>query len=159
MGGAMMASVGTVLYAQSSKDKAVKEQMMWIHKSFGTLALGLLVPRILVRLTSKLPPKLPGSKIETMLGDLTHYVLYGFAIFLPVSGGVMGYYGGKGLPFFYTTIPGAEKPDGSIAKPAYQYHKLAGQAVEYVVPVHVAGAFFHFFKGQRIFSRILPLGK
>jgi cytochrome b561 len=43
-------------------------------------------------------------------------------IIMPASGIAMGYYGGKGLPFFGTTIPGVVKTDenkkstGEIAK-------------------------------------------
>jgi cytochrome b561 len=45
---------------------------------------------------------------------------YGIVCFMPISGLVMGYYSGKGIPFFGTTIPGAAKPDGAIAKSAYE---------------------------------------
>jgi cytochrome b561 len=43
-------------------------------------------------------------------------------VIMPASGIAMGYYGGKGLPFFGTTIPGVVKTDenkmrtGEIAK-------------------------------------------
>jgi hypothetical protein len=52
----------------------------------------------------------------------THYALYGFMTVMPASGIAMGYYGGKGLPFFYTTIPGVvttaenKANNGNIAK-------------------------------------------
>jgi cytochrome b561 len=45
-----------------------------------------------------------------------HYALYGFMIVMPASGIAMGYYGGKGLPFFTTTIAGAKEVNGEIAK-------------------------------------------
>ena len=41
---------------------------------------------------------------------------------MPATGIAMGYYGGKGLPFFFTTLPGVVKTDenkastGNIAK-------------------------------------------
>ena len=41
---------------------------------------------------------------------------------MPVTGIAMGYYGGNGLPFFFTTVPGIVKTDdnkataGAIAK-------------------------------------------
>jgi hypothetical protein len=37
----------------------------------------------------------------------------------------------QGLPFFWTDIPGAddEHKDGAVAKNAYKYHKLAGEAL------------------------------
>ena len=45
-----------------------------------------------------------------------HYALYGFMIIMPASGIAMGYYGGKGLPFFTTTLAGAKESNGAIAK-------------------------------------------
>lgn len=159
-GGAMLGAVGSVIYCQQTKDKSIKGKLMHFHKSCGTLALFLIGPRLIFRLATKAPAHLGGNAIEKLAGTVTHLALYGLAIFLPISGAAMGYFGGKGLPFFFTTIPGAEKADGSIAKPAYQYHKLAGQAIEYLVPLHVGAAFLHAFKGQKIFARIIPgLGK
>jgi cytochrome b561 len=52
---------------------------------------------------------------------------YGFMVIMPASGITMGYYGGKGLPFFGTTIPGVVKTDenkmrtGEIAKQVRTY--------------------------------------
>lgn len=131
---------------------------MFYHKSFGLLAFGLLGPRIVARLVSKTPGPMVGvSALEGFAAKAGHVLLYGLAVFLPVSGVAMGSYSGFGLPFFYTTIPSVAK-DPTIAKPAYEYHKIAGQIFEYVVPLHVAGALFHVFKGQPIFSRIFSIG-
>ena len=96
--------------------------MMWLHKSFGTTAALLLVPRITIRLASKSPAHLPGPKIQQLAANASHLLAYFFIVFMPVSGVAMGYYGGKGLPFWFTTIPGAvgEQKSGAIAKSAYQ---------------------------------------
>ena len=78
---------------------------------------------------------------------------------MPVSGVAMGWYGGGGIPFFFgIKMPGApaEQKNPGLAKLSYQYHKLAGQALEYFVPLHVAGAFWHVLRGHTIFARILP---
>lgn len=40
----------------------------------------------------------------------------------------MGYFGGKGLPFFAWTVPGAETPDKPLAGSAYVWHKRAGES-------------------------------
>jgi cytochrome b561 len=53
---------------------------------------------------------------EHALSTAMHYALYGFMIVMPASGIAMGYYGGKGLPFFTTTIAGAKEVNGEIAK-------------------------------------------
>lgn len=148
-----------VLQAQNTKDKAEKTKLMNLHKSFGVLAAGLLGPRLLVRFLSKSPGHVVGSNAFEKFGaTAAHVILYGFAIGLPVSGVVMGMYSGFGLPFFSTSIPSIRK-DPSIAKPAYEYHKLMGQAFEWFVPLHVGGALVHVAKGHTIFARILPLGQ
>jgi cytochrome b561 len=44
-----------------------------------------------------------------------HLALYGFMVIMPATGIAMGMYGGKGLPFFWTTIPGFEEKNGKLA--------------------------------------------
>lgn len=155
MGGSMLACVGLVISAQNTKDKKLKGNFMYYHKSFGLLAFGLLFPRIALRLTSKAPGPIEGANEIAKLGaTLSHYVLYGFAIGLPFTGVAMGAYSGFGLPFFFTVIPSISK-NQDIAKPAYEYHKILGQAFEYFVPLHVAGALYHVVAGHSIAARII----
>jgi cytochrome b561 len=140
-------------------------QMMNVHKSTGLLLGGLLVPRLALRLFNKMPAAIPGSPAwESFTASASHFFLYVFSIGMPASGIAMGYYGGSGLPFFGYKIPGIPKEQRTddtkaIAKNSFMMHKRAGQAFEYLVPLHVAGAAMHFFKGQRIFSRINPFTK
>lgn len=158
-GGSILVCVGLVNLAQYQKGKK-KMETMYYHKSFGLLAAGLMVPRLFIRLTSKIPNPIPGPMWEVMAAHATHIALYGFMIFMPISGIVMGYYGGKGLPFFWTTVPGAEKADGQIAKKAFENHKLIGHYAQYLIPMHVGAVGFHFFiKGRNILPRIFPFGK
>lgn len=90
-------------------------------------------------------------------------LLYGFMTVMPTSGILMGYYGGKGLPFFATSFAGAKPPDdetkkkyGQIAKRSFQIHKQVGTYGKYLVPAHAGAAFYHTFRGQAIFRRINP---
>ena len=155
-GGCVIGCVATVNSLQFTKDKKLKGDLMFYHKSCGTLALMLLAPRVILRLTSYIPAHVPGAAWEKFAGHASHLLLYGFMIFMPISGAAMGYFGGKGLPFFLTTLPGAAKADGSIAKPAYQYHKLVGGYGQYLIPVHVGAVGYQFiFKGRNILTRML----
>ena len=52
--------------------------------------------------------------------------MYGLLIFLPLTGIIMGYFSGKGLPFFGFSIPGSKTPNGDVAGLAYKTHKWAG---------------------------------
>ena len=153
----MMGCVGTVLVAQQVKGKQ-KGNLMFIHKSLGTLAGLLLAPRLIIRLASsaKIPAHVAGARWEVWAGTATHLALYAFTIVLPISGIAMGYFGGKGLPFFFTTIPGAEKANGAVAKQAFGIHKQAGQLFEYIVPLHVGAIVFQFaVKGRKLLPRMI----
>mmetsp|Transcript_73592 Transcript_73592/g.204509 ORF Transcript_73592/g.204509 Transcript_73592/m.204509 type:complete len:208 (+) Transcript_73592:33-656(+) len=158
MGGAMLGCVAFVQLAKNSKDKKFKGDMMFYHKSCGTLAFGLLFPRLLLRVTSKIPAPIADVQWQQIGAKLGHYLMLSFAIVLPSTGVAMGYFGGKGLPFFYTTLPGADEANrrGDIAKNAFKIHGYAGLALEYMLFFHVGAAGFHLLKGHPILARIVP---
>lgn len=66
------------------------------------------------------------------------------------------YYGGKGLPFFWTTLDGAATANGEVAKQAFSIHKTMGTYGKYLIPLHVGAAGAHAVRGQAIFARINP---
>jgi len=49
MGGSVLGCFAYVNLAQQTKDKEKKMEYMFIHKSFGTLAAMLLVPRVAIK--------------------------------------------------------------------------------------------------------------
>lgn len=154
----MVGSIASVLICQNSEKKD-KGTWMWRHKSLGLLSGMLLGPRFAAKVMSKSPGMLPGSSAaEHMAAKVSHYALYGFMTVMPVTGIAMGYYGGKGLPFFWTTIPGAEKADGATAKQAFWWHKNVGYYGKFLVPVHVGASGLHAVRGHSIFARINPFG-
>mmetsp|Transcript_6218 Transcript_6218/g.9004 ORF Transcript_6218/g.9004 Transcript_6218/m.9004 type:complete len:217 (+) Transcript_6218:63-713(+) len=155
--GGFVACIATVQATQQTEDKELKGKLMRVHKSFGVLMAGLAVPRIALRLTTKIPAALPGPAWEHFASKASHVLMYGVLIFMPLSGITMGYFGGKGLPFFAWNIPGKEEPVGAVAKQAYQTHKLVGQVLEYgLLPAHIGGAAMHTIRGHKIFARINP---
>mmetsp|Transcript_26261 Transcript_26261/g.39762 ORF Transcript_26261/g.39762 Transcript_26261/m.39762 type:complete len:190 (-) Transcript_26261:102-671(-) len=160
----LIGCVGSVLKCQQSP-KEEKGKWMWRHKSLGLLTGCIVAPRLVYRLMDRSAynvEKLAGAQWEHVASSVTHYGLYGFMVIMPASGIAMGYYGGKGLPFFFTTIPGITKtPEnkastGKIAGQSFKIHKTLGTYGKYLIPMHVGGAFTHYFKGQRIFSRVNP---
>lgn len=90
---------------------------------------------------------LPGkTEQQIAAGKFTYYALYLFMTIMPVAGIAMGYYGGKGLLFFITTIEGAvpasnEQKDSydAVAKRSYFIHKILGTYGKFLVPIHVTG--------------------
>jgi cytochrome b561 len=158
MGGTVLASLLCVQGAIQTKDKKLKGDLMFYHKSFGLLSFGLLFPRLVMRGISKIPGHLPGSATwEKILNNISHTLLYAFLIGMPTTGVVMGYYSGKGLPFFWQTLSGAEKADGEIAKQAFKIHKNVGTYMQYLIPFHIGAVGYHgIVKGTNILPRIVP---
>ena len=150
--------------------------LMKYHKSIGLLMMGFIGIRVGLRLITRIPQQLEapnwmkiaanishaGLCYDSYLLILIHYTmcnhLYidGFMIFMPTTGILMGYYGGKGLPFFFTKIKGSETPNKTIAKYAYLSHKKVGTIFEALVVLHILGAGVHLLKGQNPLSRISP---
>ena len=62
------------------------------------------------------------------------------------------------MPFFKWHIPGAEKEDQNddLNQWFYDMHHLVGQALTYMVPLHIGAAFVHLFRGHSIFLRMNP---
>lgn len=158
----MIGCVGTVLKAQNTEDKKQKGELMFMHKSLGLLSAMVVAPRVLNRVINfnkfKLSEIPHTSSLEGLAASVTHYGLYGFMIIMPVTGVAMGVYGGKGLPFFYTTFKPDIEKNGAIAKQSFGIHKQVGTYGKFLVPLHVGGALQHFFRGHPIFSRINPFG-
>ena len=89
------------------------------------------------------------KKVEYMLTRRNYFYkrLYACMIFMPVSGIAMGYFSGKGIPFFGYLIPGKKEPVGSIAGFAYKSHTFVGPIFEYIIPFHMSAVGFHALKG------------
>lgn len=163
----MTTVLGTVLAAQQTTGDTflgtkgqTKGTLMMIHKSTAVILAVLAGPRILLRAASAVPQALPVSFLEHFAANASHLALYGFMIGMPASGLAMGYYGGKGVPFFGYTIPGKAdktKEDGKFAGQMFKWHKWAGGFMWYLVPLHVAGAAQHYFRGHAVLTRINPL--
>eukprot|EP01025_Chloroclados_australasicus_P033663 TRINITY_DN3439_c1_g1_i1.p1 TRINITY_DN3439_c1_g1~~TRINITY_DN3439_c1_g1_i1.p1 ORF type:complete len:295 (-),score=31.16 TRINITY_DN3439_c1_g1_i1:274-1158(-) len=162
MAAGIISVITLVQLARNTEDKAAKGYYMMLHKSIGFTLGFFAAARIFYRLSTPIPKMLEGPVWEQYAAAAVHYGFYGLMVYMPFSGILMGYFGGKGIPFFGLTIPGAPEGyrRGDIAKFSFQTHKLAGQVFYYVLPLHVGAAFFHqYYKGQRIFARVNPLLK
>lgn len=155
----MIGCVASVLQAQQAP-KEEKGALMHRHKSLGLLSGMIVFPRFAYRILNRGAYKVEhlagNAGWENTLGSLSHYALYGFMVIMPASGIAMGYYGGKGLPFFGTTFAGSSTPNGAIAKNSFFVHKQLGTYGKFLVPLHVGASGWHFARGQTIFARINP---
>lgn len=155
-----LGGIFAVLTAQRVEEKEEKIKYMQLHKSFGLLTGALMIPRVGLRLTTKIPTPFAESLWERVLASFTHHSLYGLLVGLPISGLIMGYFDGRGAPFFgLFRTPHIENPtkgDKDLAELIWAGHKLVGKGLELLIGLHLVGNFYHIFKGQNILRRMDP---
>jgi cytochrome b561 len=158
--GSVIGAIGAVTFAQSTpktpEGQKQKMDAMFYHKSFGTFIFFTIPLRVLIAVTTKRPAPLPSPLITQVAAAGTHLALYGGLLFLSTTGISMAYVSGKPIPFFFTTIAASTTPDQESAKLYYSWHKRVAYWWKFIIPLHIAGAGFHFVRGQRIFARMNP---
>lgn len=116
-----------------------------LHKSIGVTILGLIVIRVLWRVTHKPPALLSSYKVwERKLATGVHHLLYLLMIALPVSGVIMATYSKYGIKWFgYPLIKGL---DNNAARESFkEIHELIGIVILVMLILHIAGALKHHF--------------
>lgn len=116
-----------------------------LHKSIGVTILGLIVIRVLWRVTHKPPALLASYKVwERKLATGVHHLLYLLMIALPVSGVIMATYSKYGIKWFgYPLIKGL---DNNAARESFkEIHELIGIVILVMLILHIAGALKHHF--------------
>lgn len=161
-----MTCLATVQYKQSlptdtDAEKKKVGDVMWLHKSFGLVVGGLLLPRIAMRLVSKKPVSTNLPLIKT-LAKVNHFGMYALVWTMVFTGCGMGVNNGMGVPFFNLWhLPGAPKEEVNkeMAGWLFKWHKYAGVALEYGVAAHVAGFLFHLTYGHNLMKTMAgPVG-
>ena len=164
--GSVQASMSIVLKSKGGTgvDDVVgwtKGKWMNLHKSTALLFAAMFPMRLGLRLASTAPAAISGlSMPEVVAGKASHLAMYGFMATMPATGIAMGYYGGKGLPFFGLTIPGAEgeAKNGKLAGDAFKIHKQAGLLFEYLFLLHISAVGYHVARGHGVLAR-MGIGK
>lgn len=153
-------SAGTIHMSYRTQGET-KDFYMKLHNTFGVIMTAAVLPRVFLRLSTKVPGHLPGNALEHLGATLGHLALYGTMLFLPVSGIAMVWYGGAGQPLLALSLPGkgnkTTAEDGDISKHAFKLHKEVGEIfTNYLLPLHVGAAGYHVLRGHATFARITP---
>ena len=143
-----------------------------LHKSFGLTVLGLVLVRILWRLTHPAPP-LPVTyqRAERVAAHVAHVLLYGLILLLPVSGWLhdSAFKDAAAHPLrLFWIIPwfriGAIQdlpaaPKEVLHSQFFALHVWAGYALYALVALHIAGALKHQFIDRHAELQRMGLGR
>lgn len=138
------------------------------HKSIGLTVFGLVLLRILWRLSHRPPRMVPMTAFERGLAHTVHYGFYGLMLLVPLTGYLhdSAWRGAATHPLTLWGIPFPRWPDLLHApEPArdawharlFAAHEYLAYAILFLLALHLAGALKHsLVDRQREFRRMLP---
>lgn len=141
----------------TEEQKQYAFQFYNLHKSFGVLALFLIVVRLVwVRLSP--PPALPAvfNAKELRVVKGLQSLLYLLMVLLPVSGYLMSNAGGYPINFFgLGQLPALIGKSEGFGEVVHEMHEVMGFAMLLLILMHMAGALKHRLRDKGGESDIL----
>ncbi|KQW20613.1 hypothetical protein ASC80_10250 [Afipia sp. Root123D2] len=132
---------------------------LFVHITVGLALLDVLVLRVLWRAVSSPPPAERAIfGIWPCIGRLVHYLLYAMLLMVPVTGIVLQFSYGKGLPLYgLIEIPSPLVSDATLANIMIEVHKLSAHALIMLAATHALTALVHHYVFRdRTLVRMLP---
>ncbi|MBS7697554.1 MAG: cytochrome b [Chelatococcus sp.] len=118
------------------------------HKSYGLLALVLVLWRIVWRLSASPPPPQVMRPAEWWISRLVHLMFYGLMLALPLTGWLMASASPLRLPtrpFGFFTMPDLVATDAALFMVLRFIHAVLAYSLVALLVLHVAGALKHRF--------------
>ena len=127
------------------------------HKWIGITVLGLVLIRLLWRLTHPAPPDEPMPRWQRIAAHVTHWLLYALMIVTPMVGWL--YTSAAGYPVVYLKLwqlPDLVSKNKQLADVLVQVHGVLAWTLLWVVVLHAAAALkHHFFDRDATLRRML----
>ena len=140
------------------KGSETREAFKAWHFSLGLSVLGLVLIRILARLSGPSPviaPALPRWQLR--LAWLMHVALYLLMAGLPVAGWLILSGKGARIEWFGLPLPAIMGPDEALAKQIKSLHETAGEIGYWLIGLHAAmGLVHHYLIRDNTLLRMLP---
>lgn len=131
-----------------------------LHKSTGLLVLALVIARLGWRFYAGKPEPVPGTPTwQERIATVTHWLLYGLILLMPVSGWL--YDSASGLrPFRWYglfDVPKLSPPDEALRNLSHEVHEWGFWVLLALVVAHAGAAFYHhYFQRDATLTRMLP---
>lgn len=130
---------------QLSEEASPRTFYFNLHKSIGVTLLGLIIIRVLWRITHRPPALLSTYKAwERKLATGTHHLLYLLMVAMPLSGLIMAVSSKYGVKWFGIDFIGGL--DNTPLREAFkEVHEIIGAIILLVLILHILGALKHKF--------------
>ncbi len=126
------------------RGSAPRELMKASHYLFGLAILLLTVPRVLNRWWQPYPAILPTPPVwQHKLAALTHLLLYGFLLLMPLLGWLLLSAEGKHIVAFGFEFPALIAADKERAEWFEFWHETLATAGYFLIGLHIVAALYH----------------
>jgi cytochrome b561 len=132
-----------------------------LHKSIGLTILALFALRVAWRLFDRAPPDEPAPRWQQITAHVTHVLLYGFIIAIPLSGWWYNSVHGYPLQWFKLfNLPAFAAKNDDLTRTAHAVHEYLFYLLLLVLVGHVGAALkHHIFDRDNVLRRMLPFGR
>ena len=127
-----------------------------IHKSFGLIAIVLIVLRGLWRLRNPPPPNPALSPLERRVSNIAHRLLYVLLVAVPAAGLTSVSFTKYPLKFFGIPLPKPGFPDETLNAIFSTTHQWLAWTLAALVAAHIAAAVIHMRRRDGTIQRMLP---
>jgi cytochrome b561 len=138
----------------------VREFGLLVHMTLGQCVVGLLIIRLLWRMTNPPPPSemTPLGPLVALAGKLSHFALYGLLLAVPLLGIIVQLERGHALPIFALWQVHSPWPvDRNLARSILWLHAKLADAFLILAGMHAAAALLHHWIWRdRTLVRMLP---
>lgn len=159
----MLLILGLAIVGLTMGELPKTPKYFWVytaHKSTGLLVLALVIARLGWRLYAGKPEPVPGTPTwQERIATVTHWLLYGPILLMPVSGWL--YDSASGLrPFRWYglfDVPKLSPPDQALRQLSHEVHEWGFWVLLALVVAHAGAAFYHhYFQRDATLVRMLP---
>lgn len=133
-----------------------KNQVYFLHKSFGVTILALMLCRLLARMMFGAPP-LPDTVLpwQRTASHAVHGLFYLLLIAMPLIGWAATSAYPAPVPVFgLFEMPGLVAKDRELSETLFAIHGIMGKAILALAIVHIGAAIMHGMKRDGVFSRM-----
>lgn len=125
--------------------QALRDQLRDWHVDAGILVLLFAAIRLAVRAGAGVPGAVVTSLLQEKAAQLVHLALYLVMFLLPVTGILFSQAGGHDVALFGCHLPTLIGNHPELRGPVRSVHELLGNAVYFLVGIHILGALWHHF--------------
>ena len=132
-----------------------------LHKSIGLTVLALFFLRLAWRMFDRPPRDEPAPRWQQIAAHITHVLLYGFVLAMPLTGWWYNSLHGYPLQWFKLfNLPALAGKNDDLARTAHAVHEYLFYLLLLVLVGHIGAALkHHVFDQDNVLRRMLPFGR